>query len=102
MYEGVEGDPTSPGGAQGRAVIGGKTVGKQIRISLVGSSLSAVADLFEEPNGNIAEAIWEAAPYRTISLHNVVSGKNMYSFRPVVEPNFGFTPTTTRRMAAEP
>lgn len=78
------------------------TVGKQIRISLVGSSLAAVVDLFDEPNGTIAEAIWEAAPYRTLSLHNVVSGKNMYSFRPVVEPNFGFSPQTTRRMAAAP
>jgi hypothetical protein len=75
---------------------------RKIRISLVGTDLSATADLLDDINRAACDLLWRNVPYRSTLYHTLVSGKNAYTFLPEVAPVFDHAPALARRMDEGP
>ena len=75
---------------------------RKLRLQTVQTNLSILADLLEDQNPQACEALWNNLPYRSVQLHTVVAGKNIYNFIPDHTPFFNHQPHLVRRMETEP
>lgn len=58
---------------------------REIEIEFNPVGIKVIAELFDNPNGNLAKLFWDSLPYNALQNHALVSGNHLYHLVPLVE-----------------